>query len=175
MLKGPVVHRGVIDWSGSPGGPSVNGTVGEPGVNGAPSTDSSPGKEYVYLGAHNLRNKSWKLSEPSFPALDALIAMLTPFISIVYRSGESGKPGFPGVAGQAGAPGRDIYLVLNEAIDEQHVRVKIDQQETEYALPLLVRSNGGVGAAGGNGGVGGAYLFKRRLERVERNGISWPS
>lgn len=45
--KGSVQHRGVIDWSGSPGGPSVNGSVGEGGVNGAISTDSSPGKEYV--------------------------------------------------------------------------------------------------------------------------------
>ena len=46
--KGSVQFRGVIDWSGSPGGPSVNGTVGEPGINGAPSTDSFPGKEYVF-------------------------------------------------------------------------------------------------------------------------------
>lgn len=57
-------------------------------------------------------------------------------------------------------PGRDIYAVLTEATDEQHVHVILNGQDSDYALPLLLRSNGGVGAAGGNGGVGGTTFLK---------------
>lgn len=57
--------------------------------------------------------------------------------------------------GQPGANGREMYIVLEEASDEQHVRVKVANQTSDYALPLLLRSNGGLGAAGGNGGPGG--------------------
>jgi len=61
----------------------------------------------------------------------------------------------PGLAGQPGAAGRDIYAVLEAASDEQHIRVKLANESTDYAIPLLLRSDGGVGAFGGNGGVGG--------------------
>lgn len=76
-------------------------------------------------------------------------------LSVYFHSGGPGKPGMPGLAGQPGAPGRDIYAVLETASDEQHVRVKLANQATDYAIPLLFRSDGGVGASGGNGGIGG--------------------
>lgn len=51
-----------------------------------------------------------------------------------------------------------MYVVLSAASDEQHVHVSVGNLNADYALPLLLRSNGGVGATGGNGGTGGAYL-----------------
>ena len=59
---------------------------------------------------------------------------------------------------QPGANGREMYVVLEETSDEQHVRVKVANQTSDYALPLLLRSNGGLGAAGGNGGPGGTFF-----------------
>lgn len=69
--------------SGSPGGPSVNGTVGEPGINGAPSIDSSPGKEYVgVLGGCTLKNTAtlpiapMQSSNPVFRILNCAFYLL---------------------------------------------------------------------------------------------------
>jgi hypothetical protein len=49
-----------------------------------------------------------------------------------------------------------MYVVLSETTDDQHVKVSLANQTSDYALPLLLRSNGGTGASGGNGGSGGA-------------------
>ena len=80
-------------------------------------------------------------------------------------SGGPGRPGIPGFAGQPGANGRDMYVSLEPASDDQHVRVKLGNQTSDYGLPLLLRTNGGVGAAGGNGGAGGASLYREPTAR----------
>ena len=94
----------------------------------------------------------------SLPSLVLLVTRCLTTFCCFSCSGGPGRPGTPGLPGQPGAKGRDIYAVLEQATDEQHVHVKLANQVGDYALPLLLRSDGGCGSSGGNGGVGGTVL-----------------
>lgn len=102
-----------------------------------------------------LRSFGYLLSSLHFHQLQVTVSLT--YFSMLPCSGGPGRPGMNGLPGQPGANGRDIYAVLEQASDDQHVRVKLANQTTDYALPLLLRSDGGVGSSGGNGGAGGTW------------------